>query len=254
MLMAITREISPSIVRCVLTHLEREPIDVEKARAQHRQYERALAAAGCRVRTLPAEPDLPDSVFIEDAAIVIDELAIIARPGAASRRPETESVAGALRPYRPLSFIQPPGTIDGGDVLRVGKRLFIGLSRRTNPQAIEQVHDLLSPLGYSVHSVPVHGCLHLKSTVTRVAENTLLMNRAWLDPRAFGQMHIIDVHPSEPHGANALLLGERLIYADGYPATCQRLMDQGLSLEVVPLSELAKAEGAVTCCSLVFSV
>ena len=254
MLIAITREISPSIVRCVLTHLEREPIDVQKAKAQHQHYERSLAAAGCLVHTLPAETDLPDSVFVEDAAIVLNELAIIARPGAASRRAETDSVAGALRPYRPLSFIQPPGTIDGGDVLRLGKQLFIGLSCRTNPQAIEQVHRLLSPLGYTVHSVAVHGCLHLKSAVTQVAENTLLMNRAWLDQRAFGQMDIIDVHPSEPHGANALLLGERVIYADGYPATCRRLVDHGIFLEVVPLSELAKAEGAVTCCSLVFSV
>jgi len=254
MLMAITREISPSIGRCALTHLEREPIDLEKARVQHRQYERTLVAAGCQVRTLPAEPDLPDSVFVEDAAIVLDELAIITRPGAASRRPETHSVAGALRPYRPLSFIQPPATVDGGDVLRVGRRLFIGLSRRTNPQAIEQVQRLLSPLGYTVHSVPVHGCLHLKSAVTQVADDTLLMNPAWVDHRAFGQMNVIDVHPSEPYGANALLLGERVIYADAYPATSQRLMDQSIPLQIVPLSELAKAEGAVTCCSLVFSV
>jgi len=254
MLIAITREISPNIGRCVLTHLEREPIDVVKARAQHQQYERTLAAAGCQVRTLPAEPDLPDSVFVEDVAIVLDELAIITRPGAASRRPEADSVTRALQPYRPLSFIQPPGTIDGGDVLRVGRRLFIGLSRRTNAQAVEQVHHLLSPIGYTVHSVPVHGCLHLKSAVTQVADDTLLMNRAWLDHRAFGPLNIIDVHPSEPLGANALLLGERVIYADGYPATHRRLMDRGIGVEIVPLSELAKAEGAVTCCSLVFSV
>jgi dimethylargininase len=254
MLMAITREISPAITNCVLTHLDREPIDLAKARVQHRQYEAALAAAGCRVHTLPAEPDLPDSVFVEDAAVVLDELAVITRPGVASRRLETDSIAEALRPHRQLAYIQSPGTIDGGDVLQVGKQLFIGLSGRTNRQAVEQMHRLLSPLGYKVHGVAVQGCLHLKSAVTRVAENTLLMNRAWVDLSAFGQMDIIDVHPSEPHGANALLLGERVIYSDSYPSTRDRLLDWSILLETVPMSELAKAEGAVTCCSLVFGV
>ena len=272
MLIAITREVSPNISRCVLTHLGRETIDVKVAQAQHRQYELCLAALGCQVRTLSAEPELPDAVFVEDTAIVLDELAIIARPGDESRRLETASVADALRPYRPLSFIEPPGTIDGGDVLHVGRRLLIGLSHRSNAAGIEQMRGLLAPFGYIVQPVPVQGCLHLKSAVTLVAKNTLLINRDWVDSSAFGPRHpsdpsqdamsadvpsgeisFIDVDPAEPFAANALLVGDTVIYPAAYSATCRRLLQRGLSVQTVDVSELAKAEGGVTCCSLLLT-
>ena len=251
MRIAITRRVSASIGQCELTHLDRQPIDVDRARAQHWQYERALRALGCRVERLPEEPDLPDAVFVEDAAVVLDELAILTRPGAASRRRETRTVADALEPYRRLAPIRAPGTLDGGDVLRVGRTLYVGLSGRSNRAAVEQLRALLAPLGYAVRGVEVDGCLHLKSAVTRVAADTLLVNRDWLDASAFGGLRLVDVDPAEPTAANALHIGESVIYAAAYPRTRARLEDRGISVYTVDVSELAKAEGAVTCCSLI---
>ena len=186
------------------------------------------------------------------AAVVLDELAIITRPGADSRRPETASIARAPEPYRKLCAIQAPGTVDGGDVLCAGKTIYVGLSSRSNLVAVEQMKSFLRPYGYAVKGVQVNGCLHLKSAVTQVAEDTLLVNRNWVDAGAFGDMDLIEVNASEPYGANALLVGGTVIYPAGYPRTRQRLEEHGIPLMVVDVSELAKAEGAVTCCSLVF--
>jgi dimethylargininase len=254
MRIAITREVSPSIANCELTHLSRQPIDVAEAQRQHQAYEQCLSDLGCKVISLPADPRLPDSVFVEDIAIVLDELAIITRPGAESRRGEIPCIAEALRPYRPLCFIEPPGTVDGGDVLRVGKHLFVGLSTRTNEAAISKLQLLLNPHGYIVHAIEVHGCLHLKSAVTQVAENTLLMNPEWADPALFSPFELIAVCRSEPHAANAVLVGDSIVYPAAFPET-QRLLEQrGIPVSTVDVAELAKAEGAVTCCSLVFDV
>jgi len=250
-LVAITRAVSPRIGQCELTHLERQAIDVERAQAQHGQYEAYLAGLGCELHRLPAEPDLPDSVFVEDAAVVLDELAIITRPGAASRRLETESIAQALRPFRRLAFIQPPGTLDGGDVLCIGHAIYIGLSGRSNQVGIEQVRLLVDPFGYRVEGVPVTGCLHLKSAVTQVAEDAVLINRDWVDGRIFRELKLVDVDPSEPMGANALLVGSTVVYPVAYPRTRRRLKEAGVAVQAVDVSELAKAEGGVTCCSLI---
>ncbi len=253
MRLAITREVSPSIGECELSHLARVPIDLDTARDQHRQYEECLAALGCQVHRLPAEPSLPDAVFVEDTAVVLDELAIITRPGAASRRGETEAPAEALRAYRRLAAIEPPGTLDGGDVLRIGKRLLVGLSSRSNQAGIEQLRRLAGPFGYSVEGVRVTGCLHLKSAVTQVAESTLLVNPKWVDTGAFEGMESVDVDPREPFGGNALLVGDIVVYPASYPATRRRLEERGLQVKAVEVAELAKAEGGVTCCSLIFS-
>ena len=161
-LIAITRPVSRAIDRCELTNFERVPIDLKRANAQHHEYVETLKSLGVEVLALPEEPDLPDAVFVEDAAVVLDECAIITRPGADSRKPETESIARALAPYRTLYTIQAPGTIDGGDVLVVGKRIWVGLSTRSNRSAIDQIQAFLKPYGYAVQGVPVSGCLHLK--------------------------------------------------------------------------------------------
>lgn len=250
---AITRGVSPNIGRCELTHLSRAAISVDLARVQHRQYENCLSALGCEILSLPAETSLPDSVFVEDTAVVLDELAVITRPGTDSRKPETRSIAETLTPFRSLFFIEPPGTIDGGDVLRIGREIFVGASSRSNQAGIEQMRALLAPFGYSVESVQVKGCLHLKSAVTQVAENTLLVNRSWVDPDVFGPVDLIDVDPTESYGANALLVGETVVYSAAYPNTRARLEDRSIRVEPVDVSELAKAEGAVTCCSLIFT-
>lgn len=253
MLVALTREVSPHLGRCELTHLAREPIDAALAAEQHRRYEECLTRLGCQVRRLPALPDSPDAVFVEDTCIVLDELAVITRLGAESRRGETQSVAEAVRAFRPLRFIEPPGTLDGGDVLCLDKQVFVGSSSRTNAAGIEQLRAFLEPHGYTVTAVDVAGCLHLKSAVTRVGKDALLVNRSLVDPEVFGRWEILDVDPSEPGGGNALLVGEIVIYPSNYPKTCERLRRNGVRVEAVDVSEIGKAEGGVTCCSLLVS-
>lgn len=254
---ALTRAVSPSMQHCELTYQARVEIDLPLANAQHRVYEQALTELGCQVISLPAEPDLPDSVFVEDAALVMDEVAVLTRPGAESRRPEVPSIARALAEFRPLEQIVGPAALDGGDVLRLDRTLYVGVSTRSSQAGIDQLAGLLAPYGYGVKPVELSGCLHLKSAVTQVGADLLLVNRQWLlrDPREiFGSFRCVDVHPREPHAGNALLLENGLIYPSSYPLTLHRLEQCGLHVRTVNVSEMEKAEGAVTCCSLIFEM
>ncbi len=251
MTIAITREVPRSIVDCELTHLARTPIDVTRARAQHEQYRAALRALGLEVVSLPEEPDLPDSVFVEDAAIVLDEVAVLTRPGADSRKPEVESITQALKPFRRLVRIESPATLDGGDVLVAGRKIFVGQTLRSNASALEQMTKLLRPFGYEVIEVPVTECLHLKSGITQVAKNTLLINPAWVEKKYFAGFGFTETDPSEPFAANALLIDNALIYPAAFTKTRARLEAAGMRVIAVDADELAKAEGGVTCCSLI---
>lgn len=253
MQIAITRKVSPAIGECELTHLERQTIDLETAEFQHTQYELALQSLGVRIISLPAEPDLPDSVFVEDTALVLNELAILTRPGAKSRQPEIKSISRVLESYRDLKTIEAPGCLDGGDILVTGKRIYVGISSRSNINAIKQLHTYLKPFNYQVTGIKVTGCLHLKSAVTQVAENSLLINPAWIEKSEFIGHEIIEIHPSEIYGANAVLVGETLLYQPSFPETGRRLEAAGFKLKLVDASELGKAEGALTCCSLIFN-
>jgi len=249
---AITRAVSPALASCELSFVDRSPIDVARARRQHDGYCRALEAAGCDVIRLPAESTFPDSVFVEDIALVFDELAIATRPGVASRRGEGEAVLDLLAGLRALARIEAPGTLDGGDVLRIGRRVYVGISARSNAAGREQLRALLAPHGYTVEGVATRDCLHLKSAVTEVADGVVLVQPAWLqDVDAFAGFDRIDVDPSEPHAANALRIGDTLVYPDCFPRTAARLRAAGLQVATVDVSELQKAEGAVTCCSIV---
>ena len=248
---ALTREVPPTIVQCELTHLRREPIDLPRAVEQHRQYQRALTELGCTIQRLTPLPDLPDSVFVEDTAVVLPELAVITRPGAASRRAEVTSVSHALREYRRLALIDSPGTLDGGDVLVVERTIYVGESTRTNADGIRQLAELTSSYGYTVCPLTTSGCLHLKSAVTRVAEDAILLNPEWVDASAFGHMRRIEVHSAEPFAANALLIGEDVIYPAGFDETSARLERIGIDVHPVETGELQKAEGGVTCCSII---
>ncbi len=252
MLTAITRAVSPGMARCELTFVERRPVDYTKAAEQHRQYEALLAQLGARVHSLPAEPDLPDSMFVEDPAIVLDEIAVILPLGAESRRPEAESLARALEQFRPLTHITLPGTMEGGDILRIGRKLFIGLTRRTNAEGIRQLALLLKPYGYEIIAVPVSGCLHLKSAVTYLEQNTLLANRAWFDSVPFAGYDWIDVDPREPHAANALAISDTVIFPASFPRTRARIEARGFHVLPLDISELQKAESGLTCSSLLF--
>lgn len=253
MLIAITREVSPNIQQCELTHLPRVGIDVQLARKQHQQYVKALAELGCEVVSLPADAALPDSVFVEDMAIVLDELAVITRPGVSSRRGETALIVQALTAFRSLATIKPPGTLEGGDVLRVGKSVYVGRSGRSNPAGIDQLKSLLAPHGYVVKPVEVQGCLHLKSAVTQVGPKTLLINPAWINAVCFEDLELVEVDQEEPYGANALLVGGTAIYPASFPHTRKRLETRGIVVRTIDVAELQKAEGAVTCCSLIFT-
>ena len=253
-IIAVTRPVSATINHCELTHLNREPIDLERARQQHATYERALEAAGCAIVRLEEAAELPDSVFVEDTAIVFDEVAFVTRPGAETRRPETPPVAELLRRYRSVRQIEAPAIVDGGDVIVAGRAVFIGQSRRTNDAAVAQLRRTLEPLAYEIHTVPVTGCLHLKSAATAVGENRLLINPAWVERKAFAGLDLIEIDPLEPSAANVLRIGPELICANRFPRTCERLEHEGFVVHAVDLTELAKAEGAVTCCSLIFPI
>jgi len=250
---AITRDVSPALAACELSFVARSPIDVRVAQAQHDAYCRTLEAVGCGVIRLPAESAFPDSVFVEDVALAFDEVAIATRPGAVSRRDEGSAVLEVLASLRPLLRIEAPGTLDGGDVLRIGRRVFVGISARSNAEGREQLRELLAPRGYTVEGVATRDCLHLKSAVTEVADGVLLVNPAWLeDTSAFAGYTCIEVDPSEEHGANALRVGTALVYPDCFQKTLARLRAAGIEVATVDVSELQKAEGAVTCCSIVF--
>lgn len=252
MLTAITRAVSPAIVKCELTFVERQPIDLLKACDQHRAYEQLLERIGARVHSLPAEPDLPDSMFVEDPAIVLDELAIIFPLGTESRRPEAASLAKALIPFRKLAYITAPGIIEGGDVLRIGRTLYVGLTKRTNPEGIRQLAAIVGPHNYKVIAVPVSGCLHLKSAVTYLGRNYLLANIAWFDSTFFDRYEWVDVAPEEPHAANALALGDTVIFPASFPQTRARIESSGFHVTPLDISELQKAESGLTCSSLLF--
>ncbi len=253
MLIAMTRGVSPAFEQCQLTHIPRVNIELDLARSQHEEYEDCLRALGCTVQRVASGPEIPDSVFIEDTAVVFDELALITRPGAPLRRLETRAVEESLEPYRTILRIEPPGTLDGGDVVQVGKRIFVGQSSRTNFDAVGQMQKLLGMHGYSVHPVTVRGCLHLKTAVTCIREDTLLINREWVSVDDFPEFDLIDVHPDERFGANALRIGERIIYPSSFPRTRKLMEQRGFEIEAVGVEELGKAEGGVTCCSLVFN-
>jgi len=254
MLLALTRPVSSSITRCELTHLERCPIDLARAAKQHERYVAALETLGCNIERLPAEPDLPDAVFVEDTAVVVDECAVMARPGAASRRPETGSVAAALGVYRALEWIEPPGTLDGGDVLRVGRRIFVGVSTRTNAEGASQLEAILRPMGYAVEPVSVRTCLHLKTAATALADDRLLLNPRLVDAAIFGGLDWIEVDPREPFAANVLSVGGTVLCPAAAPHTQRRLAGGAYRVVSVDVSELAKAEGGLTCCSVVLNI
>ena len=253
-LIALTREISPRLAECELTHLAREPIDVARAREEHAACEAALREAGAEVRRIPPAPGQPDSVFVEDTAVVLDELAIICRPGAASRRAEVAAVSVVLRELRPVVAILAPGTLDGGDVLRSGRRLFVGRSARTNAEGIRQLSAIARSAAYEVVPVSFTGCLHLKTAATLVKDDVALVNPDWVAPASIAPLETIAVHPGEPFAANALRVGNAVIHPAEFVRTRERLEARGIRVRMVPAGELAKAEGGVTCCAVLVEV
>jgi dimethylargininase len=249
---ALTRKVGAALDFCTLTHIERETIDVPLATMQHEAYEFALRGLGLQVVSLPAIDYLPDSVFIEDTAIVLDELAIITRPGITVRRAEVPFTTAALAHHRRLVFIDAPATLEGGDVLRLGRRILVGLSARTNEAGIQQLRNIVEPLGYTVVALSVNGALHLKSACTRIDDQTILANPQWIDTSLLAVPRVLCVSGAESLAANVLAIGERVIVSASYPGTRSVLEQAGCKTVPVDVSELHKAEGGLTCLSLIF--
>ena len=251
---ALCRAVSPAIADCELSFIGRDPINVAMAHLQHIDYVDLLNKLGAKVIELPAEPSLPDSVFVEDTVLLFDELAVMTRPGAISRRGEVASIEAAFRKYREvIAHIAEPGTIDGGDVLRICKQVFVGLSKRSNQAAIDQLTDILKPYDYTVTAVPMHDCLHLKSAVTALSDDTVLINPEWVDAGYFNDYRQIAIAASEPHAANVVRIHADILMPSNFPETQALVQAAGFTVHTVDVSELQKAEGAVTCCSVLFT-
>jgi dimethylargininase len=252
MLTALTRAVSRSLASCELTWLAREPIDIDLAIEQHSRYEQALRDVGVHVLSLPEQPELPDAVFVEDPLIVVDEAAILTSMGAESRRAESGSLAAAIAPFREVRSLKPPATLEGGDVMRIGRDVFVGISSRTNAAGILQLAGELEPFGYQIHAVEVRGCLHLKSACCSLGDGKILANRAWFDADALCGYCILDVAPEEPGAANVLRIGDTVLMPAAFPRTREIVEREGLEVRTVDISELMKAEAAITCSSVIF--
>ena len=251
---ALTRDVSPALARCELTFMPREPIDVARASEQHRAYGDALAGLGLDVVRLPADRVFPDCCFIEDVAVVVDEVAVLASPGAPSRRGELPAVEAALARDRPLARIALPARLDGGDVMVVGRRVFVGRSRRTDAAGAEALAAALRPFGYDVIPVPVTGALHLKTAVTPLDGATLLVNPGWIDVAPLAGFDLVPVDRREPFAANVLAVAGRVLAHSGFARTLETLDARGYAVLPVDVSEFLKAEAGVTCMSIVYSV
>ncbi len=247
------REASDALTQCELTHLERVAIDVALARSQHQRYVAALSELGVRIAWLPTLPDHPDAVFVEDMAVIFPEVAVIARSGATSRRGEAESVGEALCAHRPLRWIQAPGCLDGGDVLRIGHRILVGTGGRTNAEGFAALASAVSEFGYQAHRVDTQHCLHLKSACSFIPPETVVANPHWVRRDVFGNLRVIAVDSREPNAANTLTLaGTTLVNAAG-PFTEDKLCKAGIKTQSIDVSELQKAEAGLTCMSLIIA-
>jgi dimethylargininase len=246
------RGVPDSLGDCELTLLERQPIDLDRARDQHAAYATLLEELGLEVVEVPADPAFPDCCFVEDVAVVLDGLAVMTRPGARSRRGEGPAVEQALAPFRPVIRIEAPATLEGGDVLSLGRTLYVGRSARTNAGGIEALRRVAEPAGYRLVTVPVIGCLHLKSAVTALDDGRVLANRSWIDPAPLRGLEVIPVDPAEPAAANVLRVGGVVVAHPGFPRTLGRLEALDLTIRPLDVSEFLKAEAALTCKSLLF--
>jgi dimethylargininase len=250
-MLALTHVPSPEIEQGERTHVQRVPIDFELAVRQHLDYRHALQDLGCEVRVLDVNRGLPDSVFIEDTVVVLDEVAVLTRMGAASRAAEPAGIEAIIREYREVVRIPPPGTLEGGDVLRVGRTLFVGRTGRTNAAGIQALAEHARPYGHEVRSVRMRDCLHLKTAVTALPDGRLLVHPHWLLTQDLAGFELVPV--PEPFGANVALAPGGVLMAEAYPQTAQLVRDLGFSVRAVDLSEFAKAEGAITCLSILMS-
>ena len=229
----------------------RPVIDVARARTQHGAYQAALTDAGYRMEVIASDPAHPDCPFIEDVAVALDHVAVVTRPGAAARRGEIESVAAALAAVRPPRRIEPPGTLDGGDVLAVGRTLYVGRSSRTNQAGIDQLATIAGEGGYDTIAVDVDRVLHLKSAVSLLDDETVLIGSGAVDPSVFADMRQIEKAESDLHLASTLRLRDgRLLMTHNAQLTAERVAAAGFEVVPIDMSEFQAADGGLTCLSI----
>ncbi len=233
--------------------MDREPICHETAAQQHSSYVAAMKELGVTILELDPLHDHPDAVFVEDIIVVVDEIAVLTRPGAESRRGEVESILDVIAAHRPIARIESPGTLEGGDVIQAERTIYVGLSTRTNQAGFEQIKSILEPHGYRVEGVAVPGALHLKTAATYLGDGVVLANPDWLDVTQFHGLDVVEVHPDEPFAGNAIRINGVLLFPEQFPHTAGRLEARGFRLVRVPSTELAKAEGSLTCKSVIFN-
>ncbi len=253
MTVAITRPTGRELRDCELTNIDRTPIDVERAIAQHSDYLDVLRSLGVSIVELPRLSDHPDAVFVEDTALVLPEVAVLLRPGAMARQGEVPSMAAALATYRSCLSMEAPATLDGGDVIVFGRRVLVGQTTRSNLSGIATLAELLSPFGYAVEAVPVRGVLHLKSAATVVDDATLIVFSPCVDLIGLGAK-LLEAHPDEPQGANVVRVGGTLLADASAPRTVAMLRSHVDNVVEVHVDEFAKAEGAISCKSVIFEV
>lgn len=248
-LAALVRPPSPALATAELTHLERVPVHVALAHRQHAGYVDVLRSLGVEVHALPPAPAHPDGMFVEDVLVVVDRLAVITRPGAPSRRGETADVPAALTTFDlEVARIEAPATLDGGDVLQIGDRVYVGRSTRTDDAAIGQLRRLLEPWGRTVVPVDVTGALHLKTAVTALPDGGLVACRDLVDVAPFGPRQMLEAE--EPAGADVLLVGDTVVVSAAAPRTAAAIAARGFPVETVDISELEKLEAGPTCLSV----
>lgn len=250
---AIVREVSDSYPYCSLTYRLREPINLELARTQHRSYIEALEELDLRVVALPADPRFPDGCFVEDVAVLLGGTAVITWMGATARNGEQEAVANCLAQWTELVYMMPPAQLEGGDVLKIGKRLFVGESARTNRQGVEFLRAVAEPRGYSVVNMPVRGALHLKSAMTCIEQSTVIAAPEMAEEAKhyMRDFSIIELPHSCADAANVLSLRGRVLMSKGFPTVARELAKRGFAAEELGISEFTKGEGGLTCLSII---
>jgi dimethylargininase len=249
-MIAFVREVSPQLERCELSHVGRTAIDLKLARKQHAKFTTELKELGVQIEALAALPDAPDGVFVEDGAIILPEIAVLARPGVASRHPEIDSIAATVARHRRVERIVAPASLDGGDVLRIGRTLFVGISKRTNHEGASALNEIIEAHGYQVRPIEVSGCLHLKTACTFIPPHFLVVNPAWVDPKAFGDLRVMTVNEGEPFAANTLTIGGTTLVSAAFPKTERQLRDAGIMTRLIDVSEFQKAEAGLSCLAL----
>lgn len=251
-LRAITHKVSPHINECELTFLDRSTIDIELAARQHDAYCAVLERLGVTVERLSENESYADACFVEDTAIVAGHLAVICSPGVSSRRGETGLIERELSKHKKTVRISLPATIEGGDVLQVGEKIFAGQSSRTNSLGISELARILEPHGYSVTPVKTKGSLHLKSACTAIDDETLFVNPEWVDLTPLKGFNLVCTPPEEPWSANVLRVGETVCLQAGFPAAAELIQRLARRVEIIDTSELRKAEAGLTCSSIIF--